>query len=310
MTDNSSLKMFIPEVVKVEKTPSKDLEEFTEFHIAEHTTITRKHKASAKAIFWVKPEENLYTLFDRAATFAQSQKIWKKEDYANALRSIITYMDLPISDNNDQFAKAYSCFLSQDDKQTLLNKIKVENVRRVFKIPTDKKGDFFILLKSKNHLDIREEGIVQQKNGINYIVFNADNLIGKVELWQKFIFPIDDKAKNLATNKMKKFYFSFAVIAKMLFKGLLYGPFAMTHHNYSVIQEAIDAMPVKYSDDYKDMNNWDDINKIKAYLYQLFTDYLVNAFHHAVKRDVPKNSDFKYRTSSVLYVLPTKYRNI
>lgn len=267
-------------------------------------SIGRPTKKTNNNVLWIRPEDSLFTLFNRAAKFVQDQKKWSKEDYADVIRNALPYLDIPLSSNFLDFAKLNSRFLTGDEKEKFLEDIHSQHVRRVFEVPSDVIGKFYIVLKSNNHNDINHEGMFARTYGKKVVFLNADSIIGKMNIWQDFSNYFQSKVNALNEAPIEDFTILIRVIKDMLIKGLICGTFANAHHNYSVLKAAADALPAKHTKEYLDLNNWTSVVKTQGYAYKLLSKFIVTQYSpHAVKSKEPKNADYRSFASSILYVL-------
>lgn len=268
--------------------------------------IRRPVKTQAENILWVKPEDTLYSLFKRASYYVQSQKRWNTEDYASALRFFITDYSFQVASSYSEYIRQNTGFLDGEQKKALSKTINAKSVRHVLKLQTSLTGTIYLVLQSSKQIDAKHEGAKKLINGKQVVFIDSDKIIGEKEIWQQFSKFLDKEVATLKNYPMNGFEICISVIKDMLLTGLVNGSYANKHQNYSALEQAVDALTDKYSDDYLDLNNWKNFTLIKAFAYRLFARFLAVRFHHSVKSDASKDSDYRDHACSVLYVLDNK----
>lgn len=257
-------------------------------------------KSNTPKILWIRPEDNLLSLFKRATLYFQQQRVWNSEDYATAIRNLFPYYSYDGSTITVEYSQLNSCFLTGIEKNEMIKKFNLKGVKRIFKMPTAD-GELYFVLQSKQVSKL--EGNIQEIQGTQFIFVDHDRVIGEEIILHQFIDFLESKLNEMHTVPMDGFDTAIDVVRDMLCKGLINGSRTMKHQNYSSLQVSVDALEDKRTKDFLDLGKWDSFDKVKAYCYKLFARFLVTRFHHTVDYNSPTGSEYRGLAGSIYYVL-------
>ena len=89
-------------------------------------------KSNTPKILWIRPEDNLSSLFKRATLYFQQQRVWNSEDYATAIRNLFPYYSYDGSTITVEYSQLNSCFLTGIEKNEMIKKFNLKGVKRKY----------------------------------------------------------------------------------------------------------------------------------------------------------------------------------